>query len=166
MKITWQMGSNHPENANNLAIIRQWWQKLSGKEIIWCQRIIPQNQEVSELQWELQRFDEIFQILSPELRGITVYWHKPDTQTERSTTPHKLELDQLHQQLYIYPQSQKEVVIRVGIPELKYQKITLTNPEVIIDENHHIIYRDPAQLLEVEITLSQEKLTQLKQKLS
>jgi hypothetical protein len=126
----WQQGSTNPENPNHFAAIQQWFSSLNGKEITWRQRLIPPTADVREIDWESQRFDEVFAILNPQIRGITLYWHKPDSQQERSTTPYKLELDTLRQQLYIYPQSQKEVVIRVSVPEVIYQQVELKNPQV------------------------------------
>jgi hypothetical protein len=128
-KILWQQNSDNPENGNNFATIQQWWTSLNDKKIAWRQRLVPQTGDISELDWEPQRFDEVFKLQTPQIRGITLYWRKPDTEQERSTTPRKLELDPHTQQLYIYPQSQKELVIRVGIPEIVYQKIELTNPQ-------------------------------------
>ena len=77
-KLTWQYGSEHPENSANLDAIRQWWSKLSGKTVLWQQRIVPDGEEVGQLDWEPQRFDERFAIAEPELKGITVYWRKPE----------------------------------------------------------------------------------------
>jgi hypothetical protein len=164
----WQQGSTNPENLNNFAAIQQWFSRLNGKEITWRQRLIPPTADVREIDWESQRFDEKFAISNPEIRGITLYWHKPDSQQERSTTPYKLELDTLRQQLYIYPQSQKEVVIRVGVPEVIYQQVELKNPQIEYSQNNEtciLTLRDDNQLLEVTVMLSPEKLNQLKQHL-
>ena len=165
-KIIWQLGSSNPDNANNLDTIRQWWGTLTGKEISWRQRIIPPSGDVSELDWEPQRFDELFVISSPQIRGITLYWRKPNSQDERSTTPHKLELDVRRQQFYIYPQSQKNLVIQVGFPEIVYQKIKLKNPEIEYSqaaENGIVTLRDIQQQLEIKVALNPEKIAQLKQ---
>jgi hypothetical protein len=165
----WQQGSANIENPHNFGIIQQWFASLNGKEITWRQRLIPPTANVSEIDWQPQRFDEMFIISNPEIRGITLYWRKPDSQQERSITPHKLELDTPHQQLYIYPQSQKEVVIRVGVPEVIYQQIEVKNPELEYsknnDDNHIMILRDSNQLLEVKVTLSQASIELLKQQI-
>lgn len=169
MKTVWQQGSTEPDNANNFGIIRQWWASLTNKKIAWRQRLIPQNGDVTELDWEPQRFDEVFDMLTAEIRGITLYWRKHDAPQERSTTPHKIELDSIRQQLYIYPQSQKELVIRVGIPELVYQKLELKNPQLEIaasGEHHLLTLRDAQQQLEVKVALTPEIISQLKQQLS
>lgn len=167
-KIIWQQGSNNPENGNNFAIIQQWWASLNDKKIAWRQRIIPEIGDVSQLDWESQRFDEVFKIQIPQIRGITLYWRKPDTDKERSTTPRKLELDESSQQLYIYPQSQPELVIRVGLPEIVYQKIALKNPQwqgTRAGENYILTLRDNQQQLEIKLTLTPDNLAQLKEQL-
>jgi hypothetical protein len=169
LRTVWQQGSSNPENANNFATISQWWASLNGKEITWKQRLIPPSGDVSQLDWEPQRFDERFLISNPQIRGITLYWHKPDLQQERNTTPHKLELDTLQQQLYIYPQSQKEVVLRVGLPEIIYQKLEMQNPQVQltpVGENYILTLRDAQQQLEVKVKLSPGNIDKLKQDLS
>jgi hypothetical protein len=164
----WQQGSDNPDNGNNLAIIKQWWTNLNDKKITWRQRIIPQSGNVSELNWEPQRFDEAFKLQTPQIRGITLYWRKPDNEQERSTTPRRLELDPHSQQLYIYPQSQKELVIRVGTPEIIYQKIEVKNPEwqgTNTGDNYLLTLRDNQQKLEIKLTLTPENIAQLKQQL-
>jgi hypothetical protein len=169
LNATWQQNSSNPENVNNLATISQWWASLNGKEITWRQRIVPQSGDVNKLDWEPQRFDERFLISNPQIRGITLYWRKPDSSQERSTTPHKLELDTLRQNIYIYPQSQKEVVIRVGLPEIIYQTIEIDNPQLqltSIGENYLLTLGDAQQELQVKVTLSPENLNQMKQLLS
>lgn len=164
----WQQNSDNPENGNNFAIIQQWWTNLNEQKIAWRQRLISETNNVQELDWEPQRFDEVFKLQSPQIRGITLYWRKSDEERERSTTPYKLELDTQRQQLYIYPQSQKELVIRVGIPEIVYQKIALTNPQwysASAGENYIFILRDKQQQVEVQLILSPDNLAQLKEQL-
>lgn len=168
VKTIWQYGSNSPENASNFATISQWWAALNGKEINWRQRLIPQTGEVKDLDWEPQRFDEVFVVATPEIRGITLYWRKPDAKDERNVTAQKLELDHLQQQLYIYPQTQGEVVIRVGLPQIVYQQVKISNPQWVITEtgaNRVIILRDESQRLEIQVTLAPENLAQLRQQL-
>lgn len=167
-KIVWQQNSDNSENGNNFAIIQQWWANLNQQKIAWKQRLISETTNVGELDWESQRFDEIFQLQSPQIRGITLYWSKPGEDRERSTTPHKLELDTQRQQLYIYPQSQKTLVIRVGIPEIIYQKIALKNPQCYstsAGENYIFILRDEQQQIELQLILSPDNLAQLKEQL-
>ena len=66
----WQQGSTNPENPNNFAIIQQWFASLNGKEITWRQRLIPPTANVREIDWESQRFDELFLITNPEIRDL------------------------------------------------------------------------------------------------
>ena len=70
--------------------------------------------------------------------------------------------------MYVYPQSQKEVAIRLGLPEVIYQTIELTNPQLEYGkkgENHVLTLRDAQQKLEVKVTLHPENFKQLKQQL-
>jgi hypothetical protein len=167
MTVVWQQDSSNPNSANDFATISQWWASLDGKEITWQQRLLPEPG--SEINWEPQRFDETFQILAPNVRGITLYWHKPDSKDERNTTPYKLELDSLQQQLYIYPQSQRSVVIRVALPQVVYQQVKINQPQLSITPANGqslLVIRDAAQQLEIQVSLSAEKLTELKQLLS
>lgn len=169
VKTVWQQGSSNPDNANHFLAISQWWASLAGKEITWQQRLIPPSGNVADLNWDPQRFDEVFLISNAEVRGITLYWRKPDSKDDRNTTPHKLELDHLQQQLYIYPQSQREVVIRVGLPQVIYQQVKLSNPQIALGtsgDQQILTVRDEAQRLEIQIVLSPEALTQLKQQFS
>jgi hypothetical protein len=167
--IVWQLGSSNPENAGNFSTISQWWAGLNGKEVHWRQRLLSPTGSASELDWEPQRFDEAFVIATPEIRGITLYYQKPGAQSERNTTPQKLELDTVRQQLYVFPQSQKEVAIRVGLPQVTYQKVKLVNPQAEIEAiaaGTVLTFRDESQLLEVQVQLSPEALAQLKQQLA
>ncbi|WAL62725.1 hypothetical protein [Thermocoleostomius sinensis] len=168
IKTVWQQGSADPDNATHFATISQWWTDLDGQEITWRQRLIPASGNVSDLNWEPQRFDEVFVIRSPQVRGITLYWQKPTATEERNTTVHKLELDHLKQQLYIYPQSQLGLVIQVGRPQVVYQQVKLENPQwmlTIAGDRRVLVVRDEAQKLEIEMPLSSEQLTALKHQL-
>ena len=166
--VIWQQGSNNPDNGSNFATIKQWWESLNDKKIAWRQRLVPQSGNVSELDWESQRFDEVFKLQAPQIRGITLYWRKADTDQERNTTPRKLEFDQNNQQLYIYPQSQKELDMRVSLPEIVYQKIEIKNPQwqgTRVGENYTLTLRDNLQQLEIKLTLNPANLDQLKEQL-
>lgn len=165
-KIVWQQSSTKPENANNLAFISQWWSSMANKQVVWRQRLIPQSGKLDELNWEPQRFDEVFELKNPQIRGITLYWRKPDSQQERNTTPHQLVLDTHRQQLYIFPQSQQQLIIRVGLPEIPYQSIEMKNPQLECSpagENYILTLRDAQQQLEVKVTFSAENFKQLRQ---
>jgi hypothetical protein len=163
LKIVWQSDSNNPENADNLDNISQWWTNLNGKEISWVERLIPQIGGQSEIHWQPQRFDETFVIVNPEIRDDTLIWHKSDSPVERNTTVYKLELDNLQQQLYVYPQLESEVVIRIGIPEVKYQTLDLNNPEIALGEDNILLLWDADLELEVKIALSNENMVKLKE---
>ena len=168
-KIVWQQSSTKPENPSNFAFITQWWTNLANKEITFAQRLIPQNGEVDELNWEPQRFDEVFELKNPQIRGITLYWRKPESQQERNTTAHQLLLNTRRQQLYIFPQSQNQLVIRVGLPEILYEIIEMRNPHWQSSSggnNHILTLRDAQQQLEVKVTLSPDNLSQLRQQLT
>jgi len=168
VKVVWQQGSPNSENASHFATISQWWMNLSGKEVTWRQRLIPATGSIADLNWEPQRFDETFAIGSPEIRGITLYWRKPDSKDERSVTPHKLELDNLQQWLYVYPQSQREVVIRIGVPQIVYQQIKIDQPQWAVTtaaDKTSLTIRDPSQRLEIQVNLNPDNLAQLKQQL-
>lgn len=162
----WQYGTSNPENAKNLETIAQWWTNLNGKEVTWVQRLIPQIGGLSEIHWTPQRFDENFVMIYPQLRGITLYWFKPDSPVEHNTTVGKLELDRINQQLYIYPQTQKELIIRVTLSEVKYQTLELKKPEINFAENRTLILRDNQQRVEVKVALSADHLKQLNEWLS
>lgn len=168
-KVVWQQDSSDPSSADYFAEISQWWTGLNNQEITWQQRLISESGQSSDLNWEPQRFDETFQIQSPEVRGITLYWHKLDTKEERNTTPYKLELDALQQTLYIYPQTQRGIVIRVTLPQVIYQQITINQPQLTLTQpptGPVLLVRDEAQRLEIQIQLSPAALAALRQQLS
>lgn len=167
-KILWQQGNSNPENLNNFAVIAQWWSNLADKEVSFAQRLISPGEAVETSDWDTQRFDEVFEIKNPETRGITLYWRKPDLPQERNTTPHQLLLDTRNQQLYIFPQSQKQLAIRVMLRELLYETIAVKNPQWQYQrsgENHVLILRDNQQQRQVKVTLTQDNLSQLKEQL-
>jgi len=67
--------------------------------------------------------------------------------------------------LRIYPQSQQNLIVRVTLPEVKYQMIELSDPDIAVGKRV-ILLRDKQQQLEVKITLSPDQLDLLKQLLS
>ncbi|MBD1883952.1 hypothetical protein [Microcoleus vaginatus] len=166
LKTVWQSGSSHPENADNLHNISEWWGNLNGKEISWVERLIPQIGGLSEIHWHPQRFDETFVIVNPEIREQTLYWYTPDSPLQRHNTVDKLELDNLQQQLYIYPHLESELVIRVGIPEVKYQTLELNNPEIALREDNMLLLWESDQELEIKIYFSHENIAKLKELLA
>jgi len=168
--ITWEQGSTNPDNATNFATISQWWTAMETKEIAWKQRLLTLPNQAKDLDWEPARFDEKFTLYTPQIRGITLYWRRETKADapEKNTTAAKLELDTLQQQLYIYPQSQKELVIRVGIPEIIYQQFILTNPQIAYvgtGEQHTLLLRDTKQQIEVKVTLDAANFQALRAKL-
>jgi hypothetical protein len=165
IKHLWQQNSYNPEKAEKLAAIAAWWASLNGQKVHWQQRLIPSNGAVSEINWEPQQFDEQFVISGCQMRGITLYWQKPGADDERSITPAQMELDSLPQILTIYPQSQGDLVVRVTLPEVKYQMLELSDPDIAVGKRV-ILLRDKQQEVEVKITLSPDKLAKLKQLLS
>lgn len=168
-KTVWQLGIANPDNAANLATIQQWWAGLNAKEVSWKQRLINPDQDAIDLNWDTQRFDEKLLMHYPEIRGITLYWKKSESSEERSTTPQKLELDSLGQQLFIFPKSQNGVVIRVALPVVKYQSVEMQNPQIdctTVNENAVLTLKDDTQKLTVKVMLSPDRLSQLKQQLS
>ncbi|MEN9568688.1 MAG: hypothetical protein RLZZ69_3884, partial [Cyanobacteriota bacterium] len=103
---------------------------LAGKEVAWQQRLIPASGDLDELDWQPQKFDEQLILSTPQVRGITLYWRNKQGTDERNITPNKLDLNQTKQRLYIFPQSQSQVVISVSLPVIVYQQLNLVNPQI------------------------------------
>ncbi|MBE9042843.1 hypothetical protein IQ255_00230 [Pleurocapsales cyanobacterium LEGE 10410] len=163
-RLIWQQNSNDSHNADHLSAIANWWSNLAAKEVVWRQRLIPASGDLQDVDWQPQKFDEKFVLQTPQLRGITIYWCNNKTTEERNITPNKLELDLRQQQLYVFPQSQSQVVISVSLPKTVYQKLNLVNPQIAAtakDHNGIILLRDEAQKLEITVTLDRERLNQL-----
>lgn len=166
--IVWIYGSSDPANPAQLELIRQWWAGLNGQLVTWRQRLFDGGRAGRDLDWTVERFDEEFWIDRPELRGITLFWYKSGTDLERSSTPQRLELDQVRQQLYIYPQSQPDVAIRVGLPEVAYSTIALNDPSTTVAVGGGrcvLTLTDPVAQVVVEVALSAEALYALKRQL-
>ena len=162
--LLWRQHSGDIDNADNLAAIAQWWADLQGKEIFWQQRLLTDGQDLTELDWQQQKFDEKFEIYEPQLRGITIFWRNHPTADERNITASQLNLDLNEQKLYIYPQSQSQVVICVSLPVIAYQQIGLVNPQIAASSNPEgcvILLRDKEQKLDVKINLNHQKMMQL-----
>ncbi|GAB4555910.1 MAG: hypothetical protein Tsb0014_48120 [Pleurocapsa sp.] len=162
--LVWQQNSSNPNNAENLATIASWWSSLNGKEISWQQRLIPGSGDLGEIDWKPQKFDEKFVITKPQLRGLTVYWHHPQADMERNITARKLELNIADQKLDIYPESQTQVVICVSLPEIVYQQINLSNPQVAATNTEDgclLLMRDRDRKLEIKVALDRQKITQI-----
>ncbi len=166
LKIVWQSGINNQENTDNLHSISQWLTNLNRKQIVWVERMVPQIGGMSEIHWQPQRFDETFIIVNPEIRTDTLYWYKPDSAVERNSAVQKLELDNLQQQLYLYPQLEPDMVIRIGISEVKYQTLEIKNVEIALGEDNIMLLWDPEQELEIKIALSSENIVKLQELLA
>ncbi|MBO9998434.1 MAG: hypothetical protein J7641_05405 [Cyanobacteria bacterium SID2] len=168
-KRIWQYGSTHPDNAENLETIRRWWGNLDGQPIVWQQRLIPDSGNPDELDWELQRFDDRFTLTAPELKGITIYWRKPEERDAHNITARQIELDEARQQLYIYSKAQPNVVLRVALPSVAYESIELkpSHLRCVTGEGKAVlVFRDESQLLEVKVKLDTLAWEQLQQQLS
>lgn len=159
--IIWQQGNTESENAIHFVQIEQWWQDLNLKQISWQQRLIPENGDIN---WETQRFDENMTLEMPQIRGITLYWHKFTFEDERSITPKKLVLDPVAETLEIYPQSQPNLAIRICKLGTVYQKFELNDPLMVgkkTEDQTILLLRDKQQQLEIKINLNQNSLKQL-----
>jgi hypothetical protein len=160
----WQQNSSQSDNGDHLEAIAQWWSELAGKEVAWQQRLIPPSGNLAELDWQPQKFDEQLMLETPQVRGITLYWRNKQGIDERNITPNKLDLNKTKQRLYIFPQSQSQVVISVSRPVIAYQQLNLFNPQIaatIKNGQGVILLRDAAEKLEVKVALSQSQIKQL-----
>lgn len=168
-RYVWYQGSSDPEAASNFQDIQQWWTTLQGKEIIWQQRMLSGLDDLSSLDWSAQRFDERFFIKDPQVRGITFYWSKANQPDQsQNTTPQRLEFDAENQQLYVFPQSQQGLVLRITLPQMVYQNIALKNPQItvgMLDEYQVLTLKDDTKRIKVQVVLSPETLLDLKTKL-
>jgi len=70
--------------------------------------------------------------------------------------------------LYIYPQSQRQVVIRVGTPEIRYTTVSLQDPEILLSgsegEEKVLLMRDRARQIAIQLPLTpttRQKLQEL-----
>lgn len=161
--LVWQQNSTQPDNQDNLQAIAQWWSSLAGKEVVWQQRLLPSDGNLADVDWQPQKFDDRFAIEAPQLRGITIYWRNNNSD-ERNITLSKLQLNLTKQQLYVFPQSQSQVVISVTLPETSYQKLNLFNPQIaatIKDGKGIILLRDETEKLEIKVTLDSGRVNQL-----
>jgi hypothetical protein len=162
--LVWQQNSSQPDNGDNLGAIAAWWSTLAGKEVAWQQRLIPPSGNLDELDWQPQKFDEQLVLSTPQVRGITLYWRHNKATDERNITPNKLHLNTTKQRLYVFPQSQSQVVISVSLPVTIYQKLNLLNPQIaatIKDGQGIILLRDETEKLEIKVILNQAQIDRL-----
>lgn len=162
--LIWQQNSTDSSNLDHLQVIAKWWSSLAGKEIAWQQRILPPDNDLGKVDWQSQQFDERFIPYHSELRGITLFWRNQADGEERNITPRKMQLNSTLQQLLIFPLSQSQIVIKINLPGVVYQKLDFVDPQIAATvKNDHgiILLRDEAKRLEVKVTLSRTKLNQL-----
>jgi hypothetical protein len=167
--ITWTLGSTDPDAEANLARIAQWWTSLAGQEVIWQQRPIDENTGRDAIDWNKQALDETLSIQNPTLRGITLYWFKPNSPEERNISVGYLRLDLFNQKLDVMPSSGRNYQLRITLPKIVYQKIQITDPQFgsLIQPNGDVVllFRDEKQRLEIQVDLSAANVDLLKQKL-
>lgn len=168
-QIIWQAGASDPSAEVKLASIADWWTALAGTEIIWQQREIPES---GQPDWQMQNLDEKFVLQSPQLRGVTLYWRKPDqplNQDDRNLTVDSLELDLLTQTLTFTPASGKKYLVRITSPKVVYRQIKLENPQAGVVKTASggavFLFQDQEQALEVQVNLDSYALQNLMQKL-
>ncbi|WP_271251851.1 hypothetical protein [Pseudanabaena sp. Chao 1811] len=168
--IIWTLGSTDPNAEANLARIAQWWTSLAGQEIIWQQRPINENTDREAIDWSKQALDENFALQAPTLRGITLYWYKPNSPEERNISVGYLKLDLFNQQLDVLPSSGRNYQLRITLPKIVYQKIQVTDPQFgsLVQPNGDavLLLRDENQRLEIQINLNSVNVALLQQKLA
>lgn len=168
--ITWTLGSTDPDAEANLARIAQWWVSLASQEIIWQQRPINENTDREAIDWSKQALDENFAIQTPTLRGITLYWYKPNSPEERNISVSYLKLDLFNQQLDVLPSSGRNYQLRITLPKIIYQKIQVADPQFgsLTQPNGDVVLllRDENQRLEIQINLNAVNVALLQQKLA
>ncbi|MDX2255624.1 MAG: hypothetical protein NW214_08930 [Pseudanabaenaceae cyanobacterium bins.39] len=167
--ITWTLGSNDPDAELNLARIGQWWTSLADQNVLWQQRSL-EGTVSNAIDWSKQALDETFTLLNPSLRGITLYWYKPNSPDERNITVGYMRLDLNTQTLDVLPSSGNQYQLKITSPKVVYQKIQLNYPQfgAIKQPNGDavILWRDEQQKLEVQIVLDASNVALLQQKLS
>ena len=168
--ITWTLGSTDPDAETNLARIAQWWTALASQEIIWQQRPLTENTDRGAIDWSKQSLDETFTIHNPTLRGITLYWFKPNSPDERNITVGYVQIDLHNQKLDILPSSGRSYQLRITLPKIVYQKIQITDPQFgsLLQSNGDavLLFRDEKQRLEIQIDLNANNVNLLQQKLA
>ncbi|MEC4803072.1 MAG: hypothetical protein SAJ72_02325 [Jaaginema sp. PMC 1080.18] len=163
-KITWELNNTNPDNSTNFDTVSQWWLALENQEIAFAQRLLHDTNQAEDVNWEAQRFDETLTLTQTRIGGITLYWHSPKNEQERSITPTKLELDVDRQQFYIYSKTQQNLIIRITKTQPTYQTYNLNNPKIAgaqIGDRMVLLFQDEAQNIEIKLTLDSQNLTKL-----
>jgi hypothetical protein len=94
-------------------LISQWLTRFNGQTVSLAQRLILRDRPPQDLDWTSQRFDQTFTLHHPRMAGVTLYWQKEGDEHEHNITVQRLELDTARQSLYLYPQSQPTVVMKL-----------------------------------------------------
>ncbi|WP_072620485.1 hypothetical protein [Spirulina major] len=166
--LIWQHHSNAAHNADNFALISQWLTRLNGQTVELAQRLILPHGSTQELDWTPKRFDHTFTLHHPRIAGITVYWQQEEDEHEHNITVKQLDLDMARQSLYLYPQNQPTVVMKLCIPGIRYETINLDDPEMActqVGDRSILLFRDPQQHLEIKLNLSRENVMKLRTRL-
>jgi hypothetical protein len=131
---------------------------------------LAENTDRKAIDWSKQSFDETFTIHNPTLRGITLYWFKPNSPDERNITVGYVQLDLHNQKLDILPSSGRSYQLRITLPKIVYQKIQITDPQFgsLLQSNGDavLLFRDEKQRLEIQIDLSADNVNLLQKKLA
>ncbi len=156
--VFWQQGA--PEGEEKLAQIKEWWQNLTGKDILWQQRPIPPDRNIEAVNWDIQKFDEEFSPLQTDLRGITLYWQRPKDEAERNLTPVALKLDRKAQTLDIIPDTSRNYFVRVTSKEPTYETIRLNSPLLELYPGY-VVFKDPKTMTAAEVELTPAQAQQI-----
>ena len=168
MIITWQAGSQTAENLKNFSIISEWWKSINKKSVLWKQRLLP---ETGDIDWKPKRFDDTFVLAEADVRGISFYWKKTGSEDLSNITPAKLEFNPALQRLYLYPETQKTLIISVEIPGTARETIKMKNPSWFSEKistdtenipGYRLIIFDSANQIEVQIKMDEGSLNFLK----
>jgi hypothetical protein len=166
MIIAWEAQSQDPENAKNFEVIAEWWKSLNTKSVLWKQRLIPEEGEVD---WSPQRFDDTFVCMVPEVRGISFYWQKEESEEVSNITPAKLEFNPTRQQLYLYPEQQEDLIISVEVPGAARESLLMKNPAWFTEttaSGYRLLIQDKANQVEVQVEMDANSLNLLRNTLN
>ncbi|MFN3360782.1 MAG: hypothetical protein ACK421_05050 [Pseudanabaenaceae cyanobacterium] len=156
--VFWQPGE--PDSEIKLGEIKAWWQNLTGKTVLWQQRPLPEDRDLTKINWELRKLDEEFTPIKMDLRGITLYWQRSTDASEHGLTPSALKLDRQAQTLDVLPDSTRNYVVRVTSKEAVYQVIRLSYPQIEF-RGTTLLFKDEATMTAVEVELTAEQRQQI-----
>lgn len=127
--------------------------------------------ETGEIDWSPQKFDDTFVLTEADVRGITFYWKKTGSEDESNITPSKLEFNPALQRLYLYSETQKDLIVSVEVPGVVPETIKMNNPswfsEVIFNDagnvvGYQLVILDDTNQTEVQIEMDEGGLNFLK----